>query len=129
MKTMFVLAVAALPLLAAAQNQTIWRCGPDGSSYSATPCSDGRALEAQRSRPDADVQAARRSAVREQHLADQMRKQRLRAEGQPRALAGFRTTPPGAGTNASTTKPRKQRPPEAAGTWRATAPVSRRTKG
>ena len=123
--TLFALAIAVLPLLAAAQQPTIWRCG---SSYTASPCAAGRALEAEAVRPAADVQAARHNALLEQRLAERLRSERLQDEAAARhsGLAGFRTTPPGP---KPASKLRKPQSTEADGTWRAAAPASRRARG
>lgn len=125
------LALPALPLAAAAQGQTIWRCGADGRSYSTTPCAEGRALEQAVSPSAAEQAQARRIALVDERLAAQMRNDRLRSEAasQRSALAGLRTTVPGPAVRAGSTKARKHRQPEAAAIWRATAPSSRRAKG
>ena len=131
MKTLLTLVMFALPLVAAAQTQTVWRCGADGRSYSDTPCAEGKALQPAAPRPVADVRAAHEAAAREQQLADQMRQGRLRDEAVARqgGPAGFRTTPPGVAADQQSAQFKKKPPPEAAGTWRAAGPASRRAKG
>jgi hypothetical protein len=126
----------AITLLCAAQAaaaQTIWRCG---SSYSATPCSGGVALEASAPRPTADIDAARRAAGHEMDHADQLRAERLQREGTPGSgLAGIRgggtpkAEPPRSLRAQPAPKLKRQRLPEEPGTWPAAAPSSRRTKG
>ena len=39
--------------------QTVWRCGPDGKTYSDRPCTDGSTLDHADKRSDAEVRAAR----------------------------------------------------------------------
>lgn len=129
--TTLALVLLALPLPVLAQGQTIWRCGADGSSYSATPCAEGRAIEPLASPSPGERAAARQVALADERLAARMRSDRLRSEAasQRTALAGFQTTQPGAAVKSWSTKARKHRHPEAAGTWRAAAPSSRRAKG
>ena len=44
---------------AQAQAQSVWRCGPDGRSYSSTPCVDGRPVAvADEARPASDAMLA-----------------------------------------------------------------------
>lgn len=69
-----------LPTLALAQNQTVWRCGPNGTIFSDAPCADGRQIATVDPRPSADVQAARDMAQREQRLADKLRNERVQRE-------------------------------------------------
>ena len=124
-----ILAVALLlPLAAAAQS--IWRCGPEGRSYSSTPCADGRSLDSLQPRPVDDLAEAQNRAARERRDADTMTRERLAQDSRQRGngLAGFK--PPVAATApASRPSAKKPRRPEEAGTWRATAPSSRHTKG
>ncbi len=126
-------ATLALVLPLAAGAQTIWRCGPDGRSYSATPCADGRSLEAMEPRPADDLASAQQRAARERREADSMTRDRLAAESRQRGngLAGFK--PPQAAEKAQPPRPKAKRKPrhpaEEDGTWRATAPSSRHTKG
>jgi hypothetical protein len=135
MKTMtLVLVLLALPLHGFAQGQSIWRCGADGRSYSATPCPEGRALQTDPSPSAGELAEARRIARIDERLAAQMRTDRLRNEAasQRVALAGFQTTMPGPAVKAGSAKAAKtakHHRPEAAGTWRAAGPSSRRAKG
>ncbi len=68
--------------VAGAQAQTVWRCGPDGRSYTDRPCNDGRSVQVADVRPEADVMAAQETAARERRLADGLRLERLRREAQ-----------------------------------------------
>ncbi len=131
------LALALLvPTLASAQ--AVWRCGPEGRSYSATPCADGRPVEVTAdARPAEDIHAAQAQAARDIRTADTMRRERLAQEALQRGSGLGSLGPKAARVSAAkpdrvTSKPqakrRQQLHPEAPGTWRAVAPVSRRTK-
>lgn len=118
----------------AAQAQTVWRCGPDGRSYSDAPCRDGRAVDVTQARPAADLIGAQAMAQREKALAA-----RLALESQQRAtvtstgLSGIRDSRP---ADAAGVKPRARaqakekakRRLEDADTFRAIAPASQRDR-
>ena len=128
------LALLLLPLMAAAQAQTVWRCGADGRSYSDQPCAQGRALELPAARPAADVQAAQELAARDRRLADALTRERLQREAATRGsgLGGFPAQTAAvkpAAKAVATHKRRQARPAADADIWQATAPVSRRKKG
>jgi hypothetical protein len=130
MKKLFVVTLAlALPLAVAAQ--TIWRCGPDGRSYSSTPCNDGRSIETLQPRPVNDLAEAQNRAARERRDADAMTHERLALESRQRGNGLAAIKSPEAVAQAPRPQAKKQRPKRAeeAGTWRATAPSSRHTKG
>jgi hypothetical protein len=84
------------PMLAAAQSNTIWRCGADGRSYSDQPCGQGRALDAPAPRPEADTRAAQVRAEREMQMAEQALAERRHAETLARGngLANFSESRP-----------------------------------
>ncbi len=135
---LMLLTLAALPLLA--QAQTIWRCGPDGRSFSDTPCPEGRALPVAQTRPSQDLAEARALADREIQLAERLRRERLREEDAQRGngLAALGPVTSDAKFKARSqapqplpqAKPALRRPgPAAAQTSRAVAPASRRAKG
>ena len=133
MKTLLsILTLALVPLTATAQN--IWRCGPDGRAFSDTPCPQGRQIDIPQSRPAADVHAAQQQAARDLHQAELLRRERLAAEAQQRGNGLTGIGPQAAQVKAA--KPSKAKHPgklhklhpEADGTWRAVAPVSRRAK-
>lgn len=134
MKTLLCLiASALLPLAATAQE--VWRCGPDGRVFSDKPCAQGKQLETPQARPDADVQAAQQQAARDVRQAEVLRRERLAADAQQRGN-GLSAIGPQAASVKPAKPPQKKRPsklrkgpPEDDGTWRATAPGSRRTKG
>lgn len=89
------LAVLLLPLLApAALSQTIYRCGPDGRSYSQAPCADGKPLTVDDPRSATQQQAAREVAAGDAALARNLADERRQREaGAQRQAAGFATSP------------------------------------
>ena len=120
-----------MPPMAYAQGQTIWRCGADGRSYSATPCAEGRALEPVLPPSPDDQAQARRVALVDERMAAQLRNDRLREEAAAvRARsAGFKTSPPGPAVKAPSAQSAQARRPGAAGTSRAAPLSSRHAKG
>jgi hypothetical protein len=70
------------------QAQTVWRCGPDGRSYSDSPCADGRTVDVSDSRDAEAVAAAREVAALDKRLAEQWAAERERREGEQRARNG-----------------------------------------
>lgn len=87
-KTMAALALA-LPALGLAQE--VWRCGPDGKTYSNQPCAEGRRLDVPDARPAADIADARQRAADERRHADALTRERLAREAAQRGngLAGM----------------------------------------
>jgi len=88
------LLVAAFFLAGAAQAQTVWRCGPDGRNYSATPCPEGRVVAAADPRSAADVAEGREVARRESELARQLTLQRREREALAERTVALRTPAP-----------------------------------
>jgi hypothetical protein len=120
--------------LGCAQGQTIWRCGPDGRSFSDRPCSSGQALEALQPRPASDQAEAQRQLQRDQALAKLLRRERLLRESQaPTGLAGINGSRLVLATDAATPSRHPHHPrwqalrqrPGAAETFRAIGPASR----
>lgn len=71
------------PMLAQAQSATaepVYRCGPDGRSYSSTPCADGRPVNAADPRSPAQQREGREAAERQRQLADRMTAERIQRE-------------------------------------------------
>ena len=125
----------ALMLFAAsaAQAQTVWRCGPDGRSYSDAPCREGRAVEVAQARPAADLRGAQDMAQRERVLAAKLMHERQQREVvTTTGLSGIRDSrqanPAVLKQKAPARAKRKPRP-EDADIWRAVAPPSRRGRG
>ncbi len=132
----------ALLLAGSVQAQTIWRCGPDGRSFSDRPCPDGR-QQAAADPVDRDrVAAAQDIAERERTLARTLEQQRLQFEAQQPAygLIPHSAASAAARENALSALKRKkeaqrerlaqrgwQPKPSRPGTWRAAGPVSPRT--
>jgi hypothetical protein len=81
--------VLALPLFATAQE--VWRCGPDGRTYSSVPCAEGRRVDTPDARPAADVADARQRATEERRTAESLTRERLARESAQRGngLAGM----------------------------------------
>ena len=135
------LVIATLPCVAAAQGRTIWRCGPDGRSFSDQPCAQGQAMALNDARrPADDVSQARQRAADDRRLADQMTRERLKSEsaargsgysGMPLAAAGVK--PAAAPLAQKKRRPHRSphpstHPPEDDGIWRAVAPASPRAR-
>lgn len=139
MKAWLTLFIAALPLLAQAQDTaTIWRCGTDGRSYSDTPCTGGRSVEVPAARSPAEVAAAQAQADQEKRLAERLQRERLQRENVApgTGLIGIKSARVVALSPKATLKKKRKshhhqlsKPLEEDGTWQATAQVSRRKKG
>lgn len=85
------MAVALITPLAAAE---IYRCGPNGSTYSQVPCADGRRVEALDVRSHEQRLQARRVNERTVALASSLERDRLASEAANRpALAGRFSAP------------------------------------
>jgi hypothetical protein len=63
-----------------ATSDTVYRCGPDGGSYSVRPCPDGRTVSVDDGRTGEQISQAREVARRERALADKMTAERLAME-------------------------------------------------
>jgi hypothetical protein len=87
---MSTLLIIASSLLAAswASAQTVWRCGPEGRSYSSTPCAEGRAVDVSDPRSAEEQRAAQAVVDREWRLAQTLAHQRALREGESRAALG-----------------------------------------
>ena len=62
--------------------QGVWRCGPEGRSYSDKPCPEGQPLQVADARSQSDVRAAQEAATREQRLAHSLSQDRRRREAE-----------------------------------------------
>jgi hypothetical protein len=128
-----VLFTLALLCAGAAHSQTVWRCGADGRVYSDSPCpAEGRLVAATDARSGEQRQAAREVLQRDRALAHELTAQRHEREREWRAgagAAGIVASPnaePGLKPKPVKTKAKaKKHRPEADGTWRAIAQVSR----
>lgn len=63
-----------------ATSDTVYRCGPDGGSYSVRPCADGRAVSVDDVRTGEQIAQGREVARRERALADKLTAERLATE-------------------------------------------------
>jgi predicted dienelactone hydrolase len=131
MKT-FVAMTVLLLSAAASQAQGVWRCGPDGRTFSDTPCREGRALDLPQARPAADLDHAQDVARREKALAERLVRERQQRDAQAVAGAtGIHGTrlvkAPQARPQAPKAKPKHRL--GAPDTWPSAETASRRTKG
>jgi hypothetical protein len=133
MKTLFVLLIW---IATGAGAQTVWRCGPDGRSYSDSPCPAGQAVLVDDSRPQASVKAAREVAEREKQLAAEMVRERQDRERenwvQGSGLSGIGPARPvqvKPQRLAKTKHSAKRRELEGVRTWPTTDRVSQRMRG
>jgi hypothetical protein len=82
--------VIAAAHAAAATDTTVYRCGPDGRSYSAQPCSGGVRVDVADARQDTQRAHARDVVARDQALAKTLREQRREREAaHPQLAAGI----------------------------------------
>jgi hypothetical protein len=68
--------------------QAVYRCGPDGRSYSQTPCAQGRSVEVNDARSAQQRREAIEVAERDRALGASLQQDRLARESQPHAGAG-----------------------------------------
>ena len=116
------------------QAQGVWRCGPDGRTFTDAPCPQGQPLDMAVSRPAEDLHSALQRADREKALADRLQRERQLRETQPSAgpagIYGLRPvkTPaqPKVAVKARHLHPQHRL--EAPDTWTAVAPSLRRKK-
>ena len=79
----------AIALITPAAAAEIYRCGPNGSTYSQTPCAEGRRIEINDARSDEQRAEARRVTERNLALASSLENDRRADEAAHRpALAG-----------------------------------------
>lgn len=71
-----------------AAQAAVYRCGPDGRSYSQQPCADGRAIDVDDTRPAGERADAAAAVRRDAALARQLERERRLAESRaPRAAS------------------------------------------
>lgn len=68
--------------------QAVYRCGPDGRSYSQTPCAQGRTVEVNDERSTQQRREALDVTERNRALADSLEQDRMARDAQPRTVAG-----------------------------------------
>lgn len=112
------LAIAALTITEASAQpspgETVYRCGPDGRSYSSTPCAAGKAVDVADPRSDEQRQQSRDAAQRERQLADRMTAERVKREKSTIPVAAGNLGPSAkpaapAAKPAKSTKPKKKK--------------------
>jgi len=134
MKTFIAMSMLLLAATAS-QAQGVWRCGPDGRSFSDTPCKEGRELSIPQARPASDLDRAQAMAQREKALAVQLVRERQQRETVAAAGAagihGTRLVKAQEARALRTRQPKaKQRHRlEVPDTWPSAESSSRRTKG
>ena len=89
-------ALCVMCMAGSAQAQLIYRCGPDGSEYSQTPCPGGKVLESSDPRSAAQREAAVRVAAQERKRAAELERERRAQQAAitPARAAGFNGRPP-----------------------------------
>ena len=89
-------ALGVMCMAGSAQAQAIYRCGPDGSEYSQTPCPGGKVLESSDPRSAAQREAAVRVAAQERKRAAELERERRAQQAAitPARAAGFNGRPP-----------------------------------
>lgn len=108
---LLIAACAALGHASAAETM-VYRCGPLGNRYSQLPCAAGTAVDVSDARSPAQVDEARRLALAERKLADELTRERRARERDARpAQAGgidFRSASAADRPGARTAKPPKK---------------------
>jgi hypothetical protein len=88
--------------------QRVFRCGPDGRTYSQTPCKDGYEIDTDDMRTAEQRKEAAEVLKRDKLLADKMTRERLAKEA-----AAAKTSPPKAAkppASAASAASKKKRP-------------------
>jgi len=80
-------------LWADASAQTVYRCGPEGRTYSQTPCSTGKAIDVSDMRSDAQRREAAQVMRRQDTLGRAMEDERLDREARPEGAATLGSAP------------------------------------
>jgi hypothetical protein len=105
------LAPSSFAAVASAPTSRVYRCGPDGHSYSQTPCPAGSAVDAADPRSAAEQAQGRALIERDQRLARQLAQDRVQAEkAAARQLPGNLGPTPAASAAASAPKKGRHKP-------------------
>ena len=74
---------------------TVYRCGPDGKTYSQQPCKDGKKIDADDSRTEAQRADSLATTAADKMRADALERNRLKREAaqKPAAASGFNARP------------------------------------
>lgn len=124
---------ALLPL--AVEAQTVYRCGPDGRSYSQEPCPQGRPVDVSDARTREQQAQTAAAATRDARTASALEKNRRRSEALPgtgpASLSAPRPPAPAASKPAHQGKPKPKGKPGKAATedFRAVEPVTPKPAG
>lgn len=120
---------AGLALVGTAGAQTVYRCGPDGRTYSQQPCVDGRPIDAGDARTREQQAQTQAAAKRDARAAAALEQDRRRAEARAGAKAASLSAPPPApaaskpAAHKAKSKAKGKRPADAGEDFRAVAPV------
>jgi hypothetical protein len=136
MKQAFWIVALALALAGAAQaqSQDVWRCG---SSYSSSPCADGRVVAVADERSAAQRAQAFDVLVRERALAAELLRERVALEREtavvgsgPAVIKASAVPPPAQALRPKASKTKARKPaPAAACTWPSAVRASRSPAG
>lgn len=96
-----ILCMALLPACGIAPAETVYRCGPDGRTYSQSPCPDGRAVDVSDARSNAQQREAAMVVTQQVALAEAMERERHRREAIKSAGAVRLSAAPAPQTSAS----------------------------
>lgn len=95
--THLVLTLSLLTVTGLAQAAgAIYRCGPDGRTYSQAPCADGQLVEAADPRTAAQRAEAKRQQAAERERGQAMERERLAAQNAAPAAVGTLSAAPAA---------------------------------
>lgn len=94
---------------APATSDTVYRCGPDGGSYSVRPCADGRTVSVEDGRTGEQIAQGREVARRERALADKLTAERLAMESRAPAPPINLTPHSGKAKPAASKRPQKHK--------------------
>ena len=74
---------------------TVYRCGPDGKTYSQEPCKDGKKIDASDSRTEAQRADSLATTAADKKRADELERDRLKREAaqKPSVASGFNSRP------------------------------------
>jgi hypothetical protein len=74
---------------------TVYRCGPDGKTYSQTPCAGGKQIDASDTRTEAQRADSLATTAADKKRADAMERERkaLEAAQKPAMASGFNSRP------------------------------------
>ena len=99
------LAAACLLLLSASfahAQATVYRCGPDGKTYSQEPCKGGKQIDASDTRTEAQRADSLAATAADKKRGDALERDRLKGEAaqKPAAASGFNARPAAASETA-----------------------------